>query len=140
LEEEILQTINDKYKSWKYNRWSYLINSLDKNLDFINWTWSINILISDMFFQIHPEMKKNKEIIWAEFDFDPNSILKLWKYIDYTTFYNDILPKYLENKCNNNEELYIIWIELWDNLYVKKKMRDYYKNILFKWCNVYFNL
>ena len=139
LNEEILNSINNKYESWKYNRWSYLIESLEKNKLFINWTWSINILISDMFFQIHPEMKKNKDIVWPEFDFDTNNILKLWKYIEYTSFYNDILPKYLENKCTNNEDLYIIWIELWDNLDVKKKMKDYYKNILFKWCNVYFN-
>lgn len=140
LNEKMLKTINNKYKSWEYNRWSYLINSLDKNLNFINWTWSINILISDMFFQIHPEMKKNKNIIWPDFDFSSNNILKLWKHIDYTSFYNNVLPKYLENKCNNNEKLYVIWIELWDNLDVKKKMRDYYKNILFKWCNIYFNL
>jgi hypothetical protein len=140
LNDVMLKTVNDKYKSWEYNRWSYLIDSLDKNLDFINWAWSINILISDMFFQIHPEMKKSKNIIWADFDFGASNILKLWKRIDYTRFYHNIIPKYLVDKCNSDEKLYIIWIELWNNLDVKKKMRDYYKSILFKWCSVYFNL
>jgi len=39
-----------------------LIESLDKNEQFINGKEDVNFLISDMFFQIHPEMKKNYNI------------------------------------------------------------------------------
>ncbi len=139
LEEELLKVVNTKYNSGKFNKWTYLIESLDKNEKFINGSWSINILISDMFFQLHPDMKKTHKITWAERDFTKDFIWKLKNYIDYTAFYYNIIPKYIENKCNNNEELYIIGTNLSDDLDVKKKMKEYYKNIFFKWCNVHFN-
>ena len=139
LEKELIKKVETKYNEWKYNRWTYLIESLDKNEQFINGKEDVNFLISDMFFQIHPEMKKNYNIKWPEYDFTQDYILKLWKYIDYTSFYDKITSKYLNNKCNNKEELYIYWTNLSDNLDLKEKLKEFYKNKFFKWCNVHFN-
>jgi len=139
LEEEVIKVIKAKYNSWEFNKWTYLLESLDKNKDFINGADSLNILISDMFFQLHPDMRINKNIEWSEFDFTQDNIMKLWKYKDYSALYYNDIPEYMINKCTNNEELYLIWIELSDNLDLKNKMKTYYKDKLFKWCRVYFN-
>jgi len=138
LESEVLKVIEEKYNSWKYNKWTYLLESLSKNKDFINKKESINILISDMFFQLHPDMKKNKNLSWNSFDFNKENILKIWENKDFTDFYENTIPKYLEEKCNSWEKLYLFWIELSDNLDVKMNMKKYYKEKFFKWCEVDF--
>ena len=140
IEKNLISDYTKMYNKWTYNKWTYLLESLNKNTDFLNWTWSINILISDMFFQIHPEMKKNKGINSDEYDFSYKNILQLEnKKSNFSLFYNKEIPKYIENKCNNNEKFYIVWLELSDNLDLKFAMEKYYKDVLFNWCETQIN-
>jgi len=139
LETELSDTVNEKYISWQYNRGTFLLESLNKNNNFINGSWSINVLISDMFFQLHPTMKENKNITWASYDFTLDTIKKLESDSDFRNFYINSIPDYLWDKCNNNEEVLIYGANLSDDLDTKRIMKEYYEDYFFKRCRVSFN-
>lgn len=141
LLEAMLKLIDNKYNSWEYNKWTFLLESLDKNTGFLNAENSINILISDFVFQLHPKMKENKNIpITSEkYDFITKNLSLLneeWYFYDF--YKNYVAKNYLQDKCKKNESLYLVWFNLDDDLDIKRIKKDYYKDYLFKWCNIYF--
>lgn len=137
LNERLVDIITKKYQQNEFNRGTYLLESLDKNKNFLNQKDSINILISDMFFQIHPEMKKTYGIGGDDYNFNQHNILASMNYFE--NFYKNTIPNFLNNKCQNNEKLYILGIELGDNLILKRKMKEYYQDVLFERCQTAFN-
>lgn len=138
LSDEITKTVTEKYELDTYNRGTFLLESISKNSNFLSSEWAMNILISDMFFQLHPTMKKNKNIVWPDYDFTLDTIKKLESDTDFNNFYTETIPEYLDEKCSNNDQLYIYWAELSDDLDTKKIMKEYYTNSFFNGCNTVF--
>jgi hypothetical protein len=138
----VLSKIDNKYNSGKYSYWTYLLETLSNYEDFLNrkdYTKNdINLIISDFRFQLHPIMKKRKNIPEdTDFSFPPKK-LSLWKKgTIYYDFYTKTIPSYFEDRCPHHEKLNLIGLET-DDIEIKKIMKDYYKNYLFKKCNVEF--
>jgi len=138
----LLNKINEKYNSGKYSYGTYFLETLSNYEDFLN---SENhqqnnkyVIISDFRFQLHPIMKKRRNIPDdVNFAFPPENI-SLWKkWTTYYKFYTQIVPTYFKKRCQHNENLDLIWLET-DDIEIKRVMKDYYKNFLFKNCNVEF--
>lgn len=137
---DIEQIIDNK----RENFWqgTYLLQSLSHNDSFLNSNNqnTISLIFSDFRFQLHPEMKSQHNIKSDSRNFPPaaKNLNRLKNpNSEYNNFYNSIKNKYLSNKCNNNEDLYLISIRD-DNLDMEKSMKSFYVNSLFKWCNVIF--
>ena len=134
--------IDTKYNSWKYSYGTYFLETLSNYEDFLNrkdYTKNdLNIIVSDFRFQLHPIMKKRKNIPEnVNFSFPPEK-LSLWKkWTIYYNFYTKTIPSYFTDRCKHNEKLDLVWLET-DDIEIKKIMKDYYKNYLFKKCNVEF--
>jgi hypothetical protein len=83
-------------------------------------------------------MKKRRNIPEdVNFSFPPENI-SLWKkWTTYYKFYTQTVPTYFKDRCQHNENLDLIWLET-DDIEIKRIMKDYYKNFLFKNCKVEF--
>ena len=138
----VFNKIDEKYNSWKYSYGTYFLETLSNYEDFLNrkdWTKNdVNIIISDFKFQLHPIMKKRKNIPEnVNFWFPPEK-LSLWKkWTIYYNFYTKTIPTYFEDRCSHHEKLELVGLET-DDIEIKKIMKDYYKNYLFKKCDVEF--
>jgi len=138
----MLSKIDNKYNSGKYSYGTYFLETLSNYEDFLNrkdYTKNdINIIISDFRFQLHPIMKQRRNIPEnVNFSFPPEK-LSLWKeWTTYYNFYTKTIPSYFEDRCQHNEKLDLVGLET-DDIEIKKIMKDYYKNYLFKKCNVEF--
>jgi len=143
--DEILNSYQTLYDQKEYSYWTYLISSINNYDKFLNEEWSINIIISDMFFNLDDE---NKEIFWVDdngeansVDFNKENIKYLSQEYQDTNFYkiyNEKIANSFNYKCKNNETLYILWTNLawaWNI----ENMRNYFEEKLFSNCNVSFN-
>lgn len=143
--DEILNSYQTLYDQKEYSYWTYLISSINNYDKFLNEKWSINIIISDMFFNLDDE---NKEIFWIDdndeansVDFNKENIKYLSQEYQDTNFYkiyNEKIATSFNYKCKNNETLYILWTNLawaWNI----ENMRNYFEEKLFSNCNVSFN-
>jgi len=138
----IFNKIDNKYNSWKYSYGTYFLETLSNYNEFLkrkDYTKDdVNIIVSDFRFQLHPTMKKNKnipdDVNWS---FPPVKVNMWKKWTKYYNFYTKTIPTYFTYICSHQEKLNLIWLET-DNIEIKKIMKDYYKNYLFKKCKVEF--
>gem|GEM_PF-3145005 len=110
--EDMQKQIAARYGKNSYG--TYLIESFYNNTDFIALDEveedDVTLVFSDFRFQLHPKMKANRKdtIGTANWNFPPVT-LSMWdEGSDYHKFYTETVPKYLADKCEDGQNLYLV--------------------------------